>query len=241
MFLRRHIACIHDLHTWIMPESYGRMFRWAHRVVLPRLGCNAAYVTTVSELSSRHLVHYGVVRPEKLVVTYNGSDHAKQWKPDRSSLAVGRRPFVLYLGRPQRYKNAELIWRIAPRLHEMGLDVYVAGAVNANMVACGSLESNNVRFLGRISDDDLAKVYSKALCFLFPSRIEGFGIPAVEAMMFDCPVVASSAPCLPEICGSAALYAAPDDAEGWVRQVGRLQLDADLRAKPRCRGALARG
>ncbi|HEX5497671.1 MAG TPA: glycosyltransferase, partial [Thermomicrobiales bacterium] len=87
----------------------------------------------------------------------------------------------------------------------------------------------NVRLIGRVGDDDLKAVLANALCFLFPSRIEGFGLPAIEAMAAGCPVVASASPCLPEICGNAALYADPDDAGAWIGQVKRLQRDAAFR------------
>jgi glycosyltransferase involved in cell wall biosynthesis len=91
--------------------------------------------------------------------------------------------------------------------------------------------SANVRLLGRISDDEFAKLLTQALCFIFPSRIEGFGLPAVEAMAIGCPVIASSAPCLPEICGKAALYAHPDDSAAWVDTIRRVKADGDLRQR----------
>jgi glycosyltransferase involved in cell wall biosynthesis len=89
----------------------------------------------------------------------------------------------------------------------------------------------NIILLGRISDDDLAQALAGARAFLFPSRIEGFGLPAVEAMASGCPVVASTAPCLPEICGDAALYAGPDDAEGWIAAIERLHTDSATRSR----------
>ena len=82
----RHIVCIHDLHTRLMPESYGMFFRWAHRAILPLLGRRAARITTVSGLSREHLVHYGIAARSKIVVTHNGSDHTRHWSPDRSKL-----------------------------------------------------------------------------------------------------------------------------------------------------------
>ena len=227
---RRHIVCIHDLHTWLMPNSYGRLFRWAHRVVLPILGRRAILVTTVSTLSRDHLVRFGIA-PEKIVVTYNGSNHVARWRPSLAKLDLaGCRPFVLCLGRSQRYKNVELMLQIAQPLNALGLDLCMAGDVDAGTLRqyCEDWPAN-VRLLGRISDHDLAKLLSQALCFVFPSRIEGFGLPAVEAMALGCPVIASSAPCLPEVCGSAALYADPGDVAAWVDAVRRVKDDADLR------------
>jgi glycosyltransferase involved in cell wall biosynthesis len=223
----RHIACIHDLHTRLIPESYGRGFVFAHRIILPLLGRRAAAITTVSEFSRQHLAEFGVAPSAKVTVTYNGADHARRWNPGRGTLAPPGRPYVLCLGRTQKYKNLELVLRLAPILDARGLDLWMAGDVERSRL--GEAVPENVRLLGRIDDDDLAQALTEARAFLFPSRIEGFGLPAVEAMASGCPVVASTAPCLPEICGDAALYADPDDAAGWIAAIDRLHTEPETR------------
>ncbi|MER9952265.1 glycosyltransferase family 1 protein [Mesorhizobium sp. M0047] len=232
--LRRHIACIHDMHTRLMPSSYARGFRWAHRLILPALGWRAARITTVSQLSRSHLVEFGIAPEESIVVTYNGSDHAKRWDAARSSLAVDRgRPYVLCLGRRgQEYKNMGLLARLASLLDDMGLDLWMPGDVDeATVLRYVPQMPGNIVLIGRIEDDDFKKALEGALCFLFPSRIEGFGLPAVEAMASGCPVVASTSPCLPEICGDSALYADPDDVQSWAEAVRLLMLAPDLRQR----------
>ncbi|MDN5928466.1 MAG: glycosyltransferase family 4 protein [Hyphomicrobiales bacterium] len=229
--LKRQIVCIHDLHTMIVPESYSRPFRWVHRLILPALGRRAAGITTVSEFSRSQIAACGVAAARKVTVTYNGSDHAGRWEAARSNL--GRWPdwpYVLCLGQGQRYKNMELLGRLAPVLARIGLDLWIAGDIAPDkMFADG--KPANVRLIGRVGDDDLKAALAGALCFLFPSRIEGFGLPAVEAMAAGCPVVASTSPCLPEICGEAALYADPDDIGAWIECVKRLKDDKTLRGR----------
>lgn len=232
--LRRQIACIHDMHTRLMPSSYARGFRWAHRLILPALGRRAARITTVSQLSRSHLVDFGIAPQQNIVVTYNGSDHAKRWDAARSSLVVDRgRPYVLCLGRrDQEYKNMGLLARLAPLLDGMGLDLWMPGDVDETTVLRYVPEMpGNIILPGRIGDDDFKKALEGALCFLFPSRIEGFGLPAVEAMASGCPVVASTSPCLPEICGDSALYADPDDVQSWAEAIRLLMLAPDLRQR----------
>jgi glycosyltransferase involved in cell wall biosynthesis len=112
------------------------------------------------------------------------------------------------------------------------LDICMAGDVDAGTLRQYSTDmAANVRLIGRISDHEFAKLLEQALCFIFPSRIEGFGLPAVEAMALGCPVIASSAPCLPEVCGKAALYAHPDDSAAWVDAIRRVKADGDLRQR----------
>ena len=87
----------------------------------------------------------------------------------------------------------------------------------------------NVKHLGRVNDDDLAYLYRQALCLVFPSKTEGFGLPVLEAMALGCPVISSDAASLPEVCGEAALYASPDDAATWLAAIGRLVAEPMLR------------
>src|SRR5262249_30039889 len=143
--VRRHVVCIHDAHTFLMPQSYGRLFRLAHQLILPMLGRRARVVTTVSGLSRDHLDKLAIAPRDKIVVAYNGSDHADRWQPGRSARSyMDRRPFVLCIGRDQPYKNMSLIWQIAPELKRLGLDVLVAGEVSPES-AVG--RSDNVHFI----------------------------------------------------------------------------------------------
>jgi glycosyltransferase involved in cell wall biosynthesis len=126
----------------------------------------------------------------------------------------------------------ELVLRIAPALSALGLDICMAGDISeAALPLNGRERPDNLRLLGRVGDDDLAKLLGRAVCFLFPSRIEGFGLPAVEAMMHGCPVVASTAPCLPEICGDGAMLADPDRPEAWVAAIRELWQDEQQRRR----------
>jgi len=75
-----------------------------------------------------------------------------------------------------------------------------------------------------VTDDDLAALYSEALCLAFPSYVGGFGLPPVEAMAFGCQVISSNTSCMPEICGSHAILVSPDDPESWVRAIEKTLL-----------------
>lgn len=229
VFHPRHIVCIHDLQTEHTPQSYSWSFRLAHRLILPALGRRARFITTVSTLSRDQLVEFGVGSKDKFAVTYSGADHARRWDANRSRLEVGPRPYLLCLGRNEDHKNLQLMWRIAHQLERMGLDVYLPGDINERTIRSFGAMPANIRILGRVSDDDLAKLYAEATVYALPSRIEGFALTAIEAMIFGCPVVASNAPSMPESCGDAALFAHPDDAEGWVSAVQRLSSDTGLR------------
>lgn len=235
----RQIVCIHDLHTYMMPESYGRGFRWLHRLILPAIGRRARRIATVSAFSRDCLDFYGVAPREKVSVVYNGADHALRWNPGAHAAAHGRKPFVLCLGQPQPYKNLKLMLTLLPALAEMGLDLAIAGEIEAAFIEAqiGAIP-DNLRLLGRVSDDDLAKALKQAHCFLFPSRIEGFGMPVAEAMMLGCPVIASRAAAMPELFGDAILYCEPDAQGEWIATIQQLAYQQDLRTKLAAEGPL---
>jgi GT2 family glycosyltransferase len=86
-----------------------------------------------------------------------------------------------------------------------------------------------VKVVGYVTDRDLAYLMDRALCLVFPSWTEGFGLPIVEAMAHGCPVVSSDRASMPEVCGEAALMAPPDDPAAWVRHVRALAKSPDLR------------
>ena len=95
--------------------------------------------------------------------------------------------------------------------------------------------------VGRVNDGELRALYEGAACFLFPSRYEGFGLPAIEAMACGCPVVAARAGALPEECGEAALLCDPASPGEFAAAVARLLdepgLADGLRAAGRARAA----
>jgi glycosyltransferase involved in cell wall biosynthesis len=78
------------------------------------------------------------------------------------------------------------------------------------------LNIENVRFIDLPTDDELASLYKNASLFIFPSRIEGFGIPPLEAMSYETPVAAANTSSIPEVLKHAAQYFDPDDIEALV-------------------------
>lgn len=243
--VRRHVVCIHDLNTRAFPASYSLPFRLLYRTLIPALGRAAARITTVSEYSAGELVRYGIAPRDKIEIMYNGHEHAARWRPEHSEAtrAVAGPRTVLVIGSPAPHKNVGLLLGLADRLAVAGLRVAVAGAKDARVfggeaggIGEAASRAENIHWLGRVSDNELAALYSDSLCLAFPSFVEGFGIPAMEAMVWGCPVVASDRTSLPEVCGDAALYASPEDADAWLAQLTRLAGDEALRQKLAARG-----
>jgi glycosyltransferase involved in cell wall biosynthesis len=240
LFHAGQIVCFHDVNTIAFPKSYSLQFRMAYRVLTPLLGKTARRVATVSEYSATQLIEHGIARREKIFVAYNGSEHAQRWAANAAAAGAlsEKRDRILLLGSLAPHKNIGLILGLADRLKAEGLRVCVVGGANAQIfnAMAGGLEHDNIEWLGPVNDDRLAELFGSALCLAFPSLAEGFGIPPLEAMTLGCPVVSSDATALPEVCGDAALYASPFDADAWMDAFKRLRDEPALRTDMIARG-----
>lgn len=225
--VRQQIVCIHDANVWTYPSSYSTSFKAAYRFILPLVARRAAKVLTVSAASADALMSFGIAPRSKIEIVPNGHEHVFGWNADNSDVLKGsenQRPFVFAVGSRARHKNIDMLLRIADQLDQIGIDIYISG--KAASIFPGDAEVSipaNVKILGYVTDDDLAKLYKSALCLAFPSFVEGFGLPLVEAMSFGCPIVSSNTSCMPEICGNYASYAAPDDDNGWVKSIAQVK------------------
>lgn len=234
------VVCIHDANIFVAPESYSTAFRKIYTTLHRSLVNRAARITTVSAYSASQMARYLPVEARDIAILPNGHEHALAWDPALAPIAprlfaenptLFERRFVLALGSRARHKNLQLLLDIAPRLAAIGVDVVVAGG-GAGIFAAEELPSHsNVKVLGYVTDNDLAFLMERALCLVFPSWTEGFGLPIVEAMARGCPVVSSDRASMPEVCGDAALLAAPDDAGKWISQITRLRESPDLCAQ----------
>ncbi|MCA1490362.1 glycosyltransferase family 4 protein [Ensifer sp. NBAIM29] len=231
--IRKQILCIHDVNTRIYPQSYSLPFRLLYGTMLPVLGRRVATVATVSHYSAGELVRHRICKPAKVVVIPNGHEHAASWRPRHSprTAAVAGRDTIVVIGSAIPHKNTALIIGMADRLAAVGLRIAVVGMSDARVFRATGREvaASNVTWLGRLSDDELAALLQDCLCLAFPSFVEGFGLPPLEAMANGCPVIVSNRASLPEICAGAALYASPDDAEAWFDRFMRVRNMPDVR------------
>jgi glycosyltransferase involved in cell wall biosynthesis len=231
---RNHIVCIHDANTFIEPESYSLAFGLAYRTLLPLIGKRARRVATVSRFSADMLVKYGVCRPDKIFIAPNGHEHALRWDASRAKIPLLNtltRPYVLLLGSGAEHKNVDVILEQAQALDAAGIDIVVVGGASSIFSANKpAVRTSNIHYVGYVGDDDLAAFYEGAICLVFPSKTEGFGIPPLEAMARGCPVISSNAASLVEVGGDAVVYVDPDHSDGWRDAIIGLSGNQDLRA-----------
>lgn len=234
-FKRKSLVILHDAQVYQQPDSYSRGFRTAYRVLMPTLGRCSRIVFTVSDFSRRELERFGVVPAGKCQVTHNGCDHMDAIAADVGALeafGLAGRPYALALGSLSPHKNLSVLFEAARLKVDAFPLLCIAGSANPKVFAAsGMRETPQIRFLGRVSDEQLKALLQNAEMLLFPSLTEGFGLPPLEAMSVGCAVIAAPAEAVVEACGDAAIYADAQDAQAWASAVTRLAKDADLRGQ----------
>lgn len=237
---RDAFTMVHDAQVYSAPDSYSRAFRTWYRLVLPRLGKRNKALLTVSRYSRKQLAHFGVADAERIRVIHNGCDHVLRLVPDPAKVEAaglaGKR-FILALANRQPHKNIAVLFQAfySPALRDVTLALF-GPAKREDFERQGHAVPPNVKFLGFISDEQLAGLLQEAVALAFPSITEGFGLPPLEAMLLGCPAIAAPCGALPEVCGDAVLWADPNDAGQWARQIARMCDEDGLREDMRSRG-----
>lgn len=234
-FARRCVPTIHDAAVYLHPEAYSRAFVTWYRLLFAHRAKRSPLVLTVSASSAADLAPH--LRTATFRVIPNSAEHIMASPPDASvleTLNLGDQGFLLAVGSLNPTKNfAALIDAYAGSHLPERLPLVIAGAVNRDVFRASAsatvTDHPNVRWAGPVSDAQLRALYQRASVFVFPSRYEGFGIPPLEAMRCGCPVAASDASSIPEVCGDAAAYFEPDDHAALVAAVESLLDDEDRR------------
>jgi glycosyltransferase involved in cell wall biosynthesis len=175
-------------------------------------------------------------------VMTEGADHALRIKPDTGILQkhkLRHGEFVLAVGTLSAHKNLKALDALARHLAARNIPLVIAGSLGNGVFQTSGAAGlpQPACYIGRVTDEELKALYEHAGCFVFPSRYEGFGLPAVEAMACFCPVVAADIPALRETCGAAAHYADPTDHEAISARVLEILDDPKLTARLRQAGA----
>ena len=223
------IVTIHDLILLEDPSSAHATTRnafvhgvkyAAFRVVLENAIHRSRHIITVSECTKQAVLKHFRVKSQKITVVHNGVNTPSEGRGVSLRGLNVVEPYVLAVGNRYPHKNLEiLIESFVPVLAKhASASLVLAGKHDAftdrlmRLVASLGLPEGAVRFVSSPSEDELGALYRHASLLAFPSKIEGFGIPPLEAMRVGTPVMSSDSSCLPEILGAAALYVDPNDS-----------------------------
>ena len=214
------VVTLHDLVPWLNPELMSPLTRGHARIAQRRMARVADRVLCNSQDTASDVERLFGVPAARIRVTPLGVN-PMFFEPVAAPGPVAE-PYVLFIGSEQPRKNLERLQQAMVILRARGHPhiLVTAGADSWGRVDFGGAF---IRKLGKVSDDELHRLYAGAACLAIPSLHEGFGLPALEAMAAGAPVVAANTSALPEVTGGAAVLVDPldpeDIAEGLERAI----------------------
>ena len=190
------VSTLLDIQHEFFPQFFPRAELAYRKVVYGWAVGRTRLVIAISEHVKETLVERWRVDPDRIRVIHLGLDHERFRPAERA-----RQPFLLYPANPWPHKNhTRLLAAFALlRRNRPELRLVLTGSGVERLEAAPGVEAR-----GRVSTDELVELYRSASAVVFPSLYEGFGQPPLEAMACGCPVAASNAGALPEVCGGAA-------------------------------------
>ena len=245
------VLTLHDAIDQVQARRSGRKERWTPAALYHWAArTRADRIITVSEHAKGDLVSVLGVPPVRIRVIPEAADPGFLVPVSREDGARARgrhglaSPYVFYVGGWEERKNVPFLVRAFAAARLDGVDLVLAGGRDEQRAALAELArecgvAERVRLLGWVEEADLPALYSEALCFVYPSLYEGFGLQLVEAMALGAPTLASRATSLPEVLGTGGeLFdpARPDALAALLRRVAlepEYRLDLSHRARRR--------
>lgn len=233
---------IHDINFVHRPEDFPWLVRSYYNYFFPRFAKKAKRIVTVSEYSKNDIALNMKVDPEKIDVAYNGVNPSYTAVGDevkheiRKQFTAGA-PYFIYIGSRNPRKNIAGLLEAFDKFKEndeLGYQLLFVGEPMWKKSYLNSMISNmkfkdDLVFTGRLSSEVLHLVLASADALALVSFAEGFGIPVVEAMSCDVPVICANATSLPEVAGDAALLVDPFSSDEIARAFSQLAQHPDLR------------
>jgi glycosyltransferase involved in cell wall biosynthesis len=219
-----------------LPWSNTRQHRWFHykwSQWIYKALTNYRLIFTISEFSKRRMIELLGADANKIVVVGCG---VEQPFYDISSIDLVKlerpvnNPYTFVIGGLRLKKGADFVLDVAKALLDANSDmqIVVAGDSEPEYIAAAK-DLPNLTLLGIVPDNDLPRLMRCASSLLFLSHYEGFGIPAIEAMVVGTPAVVSNRASLPEVVGTAGIVVEPEDTSAIVDILIQLQENSQLR------------
>ncbi|RZJ49550.1 MAG: glycosyltransferase family 1 protein [Flavobacterium sp.] len=215
------VLTIHDMIYEALPHYFpsNDALPYHKRLLMER----AEKIIAISEVTKVDILKYSNINEDKIQVIHHGIDLDNLNYQDVSNLPEN---YILFVGDREKYKNFHLLAEAfkAVSLKNPHIKLVLAGG--------GAITFGDSEFLRRhnilektiqisATDEQLNTIYKKAICFVYPSLYEGFGLPILEAFKNDCPVLLSNCSCFEEIARDAAQYF---DGQSLPSLVSKLEL-----------------
>ncbi|MEN7341423.1 MAG: glycosyltransferase family 1 protein [Pseudomonadota bacterium] len=236
---RKQIIYLHDAQPFVIGENFSFPFRTWYRVLYSVAGRCSQHILVNSEFTRAELNRCIGLNIEKMQRCGPGVEHMHRLESSTKELAdlgLTDKPFILAVSSANPNKNFRAVVEATRQLGDDAPMLVIVGQRVQGHFSPVELESERIQHLGFVSDELLVALYRQAVCLVFPSYYEGFGLPPVEAMSQGCPVIASNRSAMPEVCGDAAVFIDPDDPGSLATAMVAIQEDETLREALRRKG-----
>jgi glycosyltransferase involved in cell wall biosynthesis len=232
----KYIMTIHDLIHLKFPEDYGVFHRLYYKFFVKRAALQAEKIITDSLSSKKDIEIW--LKAGNISLIYLAA--SEKFSPHLgitdifSRFSISRSKFILYVGNNRPNKNLKKLIRayaIVKNKIPGFSDLVLTCDKNKELeeIIRENFLTDDIRFTGPVSEDELILLYSFSQFLVLPSLYEGFGLPVLEAMSCGCPVTCSDRSSLPEIAGDSVLYFNPGKIEDIAEAMGKMFLDTGYR------------
>lgn len=231
------VFCVHDLNHLYISENSSVLKRAYYRHIVRPAIHRADRVLTGSEFSRSQICEWSGVDANQVVAVGYGVSGA--FVPEGTRHDAAGRPYFLSVGNEKAHKNSlRTIRAFASAFINTEFLLLFTGTPSPNLQSEVSALGigDQIQYLGRVTDEDLAELYRGALALVFVSLYEGFGLPIIEAMACGTPVLTSTATAMPEVAEDAAILVDPLDVDAIADGMRRLAGDEGLRRDLRIKG-----
>lgn len=239
LYTRPAVTTVHDLNLVRVTENDMHPLelfvkKSIFKFLLNRVAHRTKHVITPTKFTKDDLVNWAHITADKVTVTYEGVTPVEKTTPVEGYENI---PFLVYLGRAEPYKNNRRMIEAHQKLirTKPELRLLIIGAIDelrqADIDWVKKNGYQNIDFLGWRTDEEAAWLYQRAIAYVGPSYMEGFGLPALEALTQGLPVISANTTCCPEVLGEAAHYFDPFDVDDIARAIEDVITNKDLRAR----------
>ena len=229
-----HITTVYDMIHELFSNQYS-IFHKAIRFKKKTIE-RVDHIITISHSTKNDLIRLFGVKENKISVVHLGVD-LNIFRQPKVKNKFAEQSYILYVGSRVGYKNFNGMLRACAISNVIKNNIMIIAFGGGSFSSKELLEINKLGykdgFVKQVEGNDemLASLYSNALCFVYPSLYEGFGLPPLEAMAAECPVVSSNTSSMPEVINKAGVYFDPNNIDEMCSALEMVILDESLRFK----------